>query len=228
MTHARHRWSLLGASLLALAAATCPLRAAHACSPRPVVPATVKAPVDGQVVSAFACKDAEGEHLFVETRQQPAPVAGKVQPAELTFYKFSLLPTGPVKRWQARDFSPIDERASAPTRSQTRTARTDRFTARDVDGDGIAEAFIAYTLPGQAPNPDDGKLLVFYKDRKFAIRGAVAPTPGDFGSRTLDAGFGTLPVAIQNHALTLWDTVALPKGAAGAPSSITITQAPEH
>lgn len=228
MTHVRHRRSRFGTTLLALGVAACPLSASLACTPRPVIPAAVKAPVDGLVVAAFACKDAEGEHLFVESRQQPAPVAGKVQPAELTFYKFTTSPNGPVKRWQARDFSPVDERASAPTRPQSRTARTDRFTARDVDGDGIAEAFIAYTLPGQAPNPDDGKLLVFYKDRKFAIRGAVASTPGDFGSRTLDPGFSTLPVAIQNHALTLWDTVALPKGAAGAPSSITITQAPEH
>jgi hypothetical protein len=198
----------------------------HACQVKPVPAQALKVPVDGVVVQAFSCKDAEGDHLFVESRLQGATVQGKTPPAELTFYKFTQTATGYIKRWHARDFAPIDERSSTGARA-TRAPRTDRFIVRDVDGDGIVEAFISYTLPGLAPNPDDGKLLVYYKDRKFAIRGAVAQGPGDFGSRTLDVGFATLPVTVQNYALNLWDTVSLPKGLNNT-GGFTITQAQEH
>lgn len=199
---------------------------AHACQIRPVQAQAVKAPVDGVIVQAFACKDAEGDHLFVESRQAGQSTQGKVAPAELSFYKFTSSGAGYTKRWQARDFAPTDERSASSARS-ARAPRTDRFIVRDVDGDGVVEAFISYTLPAQAPNPDDGKLLVYYKDRKFAIRGAVAQGPGDFGSRTLDAGFSVLPAPVQSYALSLWDSVALPKSL-NATSGFNITQAPEH
>lgn len=200
---------------------------AHACQIKPVQAQGVKAPVEGVIVQAFTCKDAEGEHLFVESRQAGQSAQGKALPAELSFYKFTASATGYTKRWQARDFAPIDERSASGPRPSARPPRTDRFIVRDVDGDGMAEAFISYTLPAQAPNPDDGKLLVYYKDRKFAIRGAVAQGPGDFGSRTLDAGFSVLPAPVQNYALSLWDSVALPKSL-NATSGFNITQAPEH
>ena len=83
---------------------------------------------------------------------------------------------------------------------------------------------MSYALPGQGLNPDDGKLLVFYKDRKYAIRGAVASGPGDFGTRTMDPGFNALPAAVQTFALDLWDAVALPKG----PPPVTLSQARLH
>src|SRR5690606_21121969 len=138
-----------------------------ACAMRGVPTEAVKAPVDGRVVQAFTCKDAEGEHLFVEARQVPAPATsgstGKPSPVSLSFYKYTLPATGaPIRRWQARDFAPQDEAIALAVRGN-RQPRVDRFVAQDVDGDGLAEAFISYTLPGQGLNPDDGKLLVFYK-----------------------------------------------------------------
>lgn len=199
---------------------------AHACQIKPVQAQGVRAPVEGVIVQAFTCKDAEGEHLFVESRQAGPSAQGKAAPAELSFYKFTTSGAAYIKRWQARDFAPTDERSASSARS-ARAPRTDRFIVRDVDGDGVVEAFISYTLPAQAPNPDDGKLLVYYKDRKFAIRGAVAQGPGDFGSRTLDAGFSVLPAPVQSYALSLWDSVALPKSL-NATSGFNITQAPEH
>lgn len=198
---------------------TCTAVQAQGCQPRALTALPAKLPLEGQAVQAMACKDAEGEHLFIESRAQPEPVRGKPQPQVLSFYKFTLA-TGQTahRRWQARDFLPADDgiRVGAITAS-----RADRFVVKDIDGDGLTEAFIAYALPGRAGAGSEGKLLVFYKDRKYAIRGAVAQGPDDFASRTLDPAFQTLPVSVQTFALGLWDQVAMPRG----PGGVAVTQA---
>ena len=184
---------------------------------RPVAHDQVKAPVEGRVAQAFNCKDLDGEQLFVETRLAGPTLNGKPQATALTFYQFTLNAQGLLtRRWQARDFAPPDSRLS-------RSPQTHRFTARDVDGDGLAEAFIAYALPGAAFGPDEGKLLVFHKDRKYAVRGVVALAPGGFSTRNIDPGFELLPAAIQRHALQQWDALALPAG-----SATTVTQSVSH
>jgi hypothetical protein len=169
------------------------------------VPAdSIAAPLEGKVQQAFACTDAEGASIYVETR---APTgAGSIKPGTtlVSFYKFQQTANGQwLKRWQARDFIAAGK--------QARIARNVRFTVKDVDGDRLDEAFISYSLPSSSASPEDGKLLVYYKDRKFAIRGAVGMGPTDFSSRTLDAGFNTLPAAVQTFALGLWDNVAVPR-----------------
>lgn len=209
---------LAAISLLTLAMGC---QAAVACQLRVVPLGQLAAPVEGKVAQAFTCKDAEGEQLFVETRLPGNWVAGKLQPTAVSFYKFTLQANGKAnKRWQARDFVPADSRLS-------RSSKVDRFTAQDVDGDGVLEAFIAYSVPGQSGNPDEGKLLVFFKDRKYAVRGAVALAPDSFSTRTLDPAFATLPAAVQNHALGLWDTVALPQPPQRS-GGMTVSQGPLH
>ncbi len=193
----------------------------QACSPSSLQADAVKAPVEGQIVQAVTCRDVDGEEVFVESRATGVVIAGKQQATALSFYKFTVGANGVyTKRWQARDFIPSDARGG-------KNARAARFVVKDVDGDGSAEAFISYALPGTSANPDEGKLLVFYKDRKYAIRGAVAAYSSDFSTRNLDSAFASLPPAIQSYALGLWDTVALPRGFL-PPGGMTLTQAPEH
>lgn len=208
--------------LLALSALTLTTGCqARACQTHAVPPEQVTAPVEGKVAQAFSCKDAEGEQIFIETRLPGNVVNGKLQPTAVSFYKFTLQANGKAaKRWQARDFVPADSRLS-------RSPKVERFTAQDVDGDGVLEAFIAYAVPGQSGNPDEGKLLVFFKDRKYAVRGAVALAPEGFSTRTLDPSFATLPSAVQTHALGLWDTVALPQSRQRS-GGLTVSQGPQH
>lgn len=182
---------------------------AQACQTRPVSPDLVKVLVEGRVVRAFGCQDALGDQLFVETRQ-PATAGLRAAGTALNFYQFTLSNTSNAsaqaagnRRWMARDFAPADSRLS-------RSPQVARFTASDIDGDGVLEAFVAYST---APTPgaaEEGKLLVFHKDRKYAVRGTVALLPGDFSTRNLDPGFEALPGSIQRHALQLWDSMALP------------------
>jgi hypothetical protein len=194
-----------------------------ACSARAVPIESIAAPLEGKVQQAFACTDAEGSSIYVETR---APTgAGSIKPGTIlvSFYKFQQSASGQwLKRWQARDFIAAGK--------QARISRTVRFIVKDVDSDKIDEAFISYSLPSASASPEDGKLLVYYKDRKFAIRGAVGMGPTDFSTRNLDAGFTTLPASIQNYALGMWDTVAMPRSVSFSPAgtAIRVTQGMEH
>ena len=176
---------------------------AQACQTHPLPLDTVKVPVEGRVVRAFGCQDAQGEQVFVEARQ-PSPAGARQPGVAITFSQYTLNAGGnAVRRWVARDFAPADSRLG-------RSPQVDRFTATDIDGDGLLDAFVAYstaTAPGAA---EEGKLLVFHKDRKYAVRGTVALLPGDFSTRNMDPGFDTLPASVQRHALQLWDGMALP------------------
>lgn len=168
---------------------------------------------EGRVTQAWACKDASGEHVLMASRQaSPDPQFAM----QLSFVKHTRTPSGWKKDWQARDFLVTPPGASMP----------EIMLIKDVDGDSLADVFIAYTLPGQDKATDEGKLLVFYKDKKYAIRGAIARTPDDFGSRKISPNFLSLPPVVQAQALQLWDKLSAP--ASGQRETPPATRAMGH
>jgi hypothetical protein len=195
------RWpqALVGAALLLATVGK-----AVACTAVPLPLASVNdrlnMPLEGEISQAWACKDNVGEHIVLAARQSaPEPLQG----TQLQFSKYTKSASGWKRDWQARDFL-LD--------GGNHISSSEIILLKDVDGDGQAEVFIAYSLPGRAGEPDTGKLLVYYKDHKYAIRGAIARTPSDFGSRKMDAGFQALPAQIQAQALQLWDKLSPPAG----------------
>jgi hypothetical protein len=157
--------------------------------------------LDGQVRQAWSCRDAQGEHVVL-TMQLPTADGTHSQ---IQFVKYSKVGSRWKRDWLARDFLPIASVSTPPV---------EIVLLKDVDGDGVAETFVAYTLPGRVGEPDTGKLLVYYKDRKYAIRGAVARTADDFGSQKVDEDFETLPAAVRAQAFQLWDRLSQPAPAA--------------
>lgn len=201
MTGTHRIWRLAALSAVwALTVITAPLHAAATCAPHAVAPGVLKEPglpASGHVTQAWACKDAVGEHLIQAIHQASTdPLWG----TQLLFTKHTRTPSGWKKDWQARDFV-----LTPPS-----TPIAEILLIKDADGDSLADVFIAYTLPGQDKANDEGKLLVFYKDKKYAIRGAIARSPDDFGSRKISPDFLTLPQAVQTQALQLWDKLSAP------------------
>lgn len=188
--------------VLALAGTSC--LTAKACAPKPWPTGSLLDKLDlpkaSQITQAWSCKDRLGEQLVVAARSTGSPNEG-AGTTELTFSKYRQTATGWKKDWQARDFLNAPPASMAP----------ELILLGDYDGDGLADVFLAYALPGPPAQSDEGKLLVFYKDQKYAIRGAVAHSPTDFGSRKTSANFLTLPQTIQERAFRLWDKLNSPR-----------------
>lgn len=180
-----------------------------ACSSRPQPLASLaerlgELPADSQITQAWSCKDRAGEQLVVAARVATDAHAPRHGPV-LLFQKFTHTPHGWKRNWQARDFPRPVATALGPA------STGEVILLGDYDGDGVADILIAYTLPGQPMPPDEGKLLVFYKDQKYTIRGAIARSPGDFGSRKMFGNFASLPQPIQARALQLWERLSTPR-----------------
>lgn len=161
-------------------------------------------PADSQITQAWSCKDSTGEQLVVASRVATDAHAPGRGPS-LLFQKFTHTAHGWKRHWQARDFPSPRAATIGPA------STSEVIHLGDYDGDGVADILIAYTLPGQPVPPDEGKLLIFYKDQKYAIRGAIARSPGDFGSRKMSSNFASLPQPIQARALQLWERVSTPR-----------------
>lgn len=180
---------------------------ALACAARPVPLDSLSGKLDlpkaSWLTQAWSCHDAQGEELVIAAHA-PAQKNGSGLGEELIFQKYRQTASGWKKDWQARDFLGPGLTSRANTSSEL-------ILIGDFDGDGLADIFIAYTLPGQPVPPDEGKLLVFHKDQKYALRGAIARSRNDFGSRKITARFLTLPQPLQDQALKLWDKLNMPR-----------------
>ena len=148
----------------------------------------------GKLIKAYECWDRLGVHVYVASRLQTGKFGDSSFRSELHFYKATNDHGGLISRWEARDIGEGLVEASFR-----------QFLVKDVDGDGISEAFISYELNGDGLDPDTRKVLVYYKDKKYAIRGRVAKQDGDQTTRSTDLDFETLPVSVRKLALQMWD-----------------------
>jgi hypothetical protein len=156
-------------------------------------------PAEEVLEQAWRCVDQDGDHLVTVSRvRNPGQRATQV-----LFTQRTRLNGHWKKAWQARDF------LVAPA-EPTQSARN-QVLLKDADGDGHMEAYIAYVLPGPSQSVDEGKLLVFSRGKKYAIRGAIPRSPDDFGSRQIGSAFQELPGTVQSQALSLWDQLSKPR-----------------
>jgi hypothetical protein len=205
------RWQLAATLLVSAIAVALPGHAATpatassgTCPQQAADPAKLSLELDLQtdesLDQAWLCTDQSGEHVVTVSRVRSPGQRG----TEVLFTQRSRQAKGWKKDWQARDFF-----IAPPDRG---TEARNRVLLKDVDHDGHLEAYIAYVLPGPSQSVDEGKLLVFFNGRKYAIRGAIPRSPDDFGSRQIGSAFYALPAAVQAQALSLWDQLSQPQG----------------
>lgn len=84
-------------------------------------------------------------------------------------------------------------------------------------GDGQSLVVVPYWIDCDGLDPSDVKLIMVYKDRKYAIRGTLPHQQGDEITRTPGETFKELPAVVQKTALAYWEKVeAAAKKAAAA------------
>lgn len=83
----------------------------------------------------------------------------------------------------------------------------DRIGVQDPLGDGQALVLVAYYMACDGLDPTDVKLIMVYKDHKYAIRGQLPNQPGDELTRKASTNFTELPPRVQKFAWDYWTTV---------------------
>lgn len=199
----------VGAAFLIVLASLLATSHARACAARPIpldsLAGKLDLPKQAWLTQAWSCRDTQGEELVIAAHAPAIAQKNSAHPGEeLLFQKYRQTSSGWKKDWQARDFL-------GPTLTRHANSHAELILMGDFDHDGLADVFIAYSLPGQPVPPDEGKLLVFHKDQKYALRGAIARSRDDFGSRKITSHFLTLPQTLQDQALRLWDKLNTPR-----------------
>jgi hypothetical protein len=157
------------------------------------LPAKAVIPVkyEGVVQECYEYKDALGLHLFLAT----ATGGGK------NFFcsAYTLVNGNYVQDWQIKDYSSLA------------VAMADDYTKIvDIDKDGIYESIFIYEYPVEN-NKYGGttwKLMLHYKNKKYAIRAHEPDSDYDEPDLTMDKSFDTLPKAVKAYVTRYWDDLA--------------------
>mgnify|MGYP001549725567 CR=1 FL=1 len=150
---------------------------------------------EGKVEECYEYKDAAGLHLFLAT----STADGK------NFFGtcYSQVNGTYVQDWQIKDYS-----------SESVDMADDYTKIVDIDHDGIYENIFIYTY-WTAKNKFVGatwKLMLHYKNKKYAVRAYEPDSDDDEPDLTMDKSFDELPKAVKAYVRHYWD--ALAKGVA--------------
>jgi hypothetical protein len=154
-----------------------------------------KIPVNykGELDDAYKIEDKGGVHIFVASHMQ----AGNV---DSLFVKYFTQSSNNWKEdWQIKDFS---NKVAASLYTVTKFA--------DIDGNGVFETLFAYEVaedfaPGSIMTR---KVMLFYKDRKYAIRGQFHEGADDSGTVVMDKDFDTIPFAVKKYTIGYWNELS--------------------
>jgi hypothetical protein len=147
----------------------------------------------GDLIDAYKIEDKAGVHIFVASHVQ----AGSI---DSLFVKYCTLVNSTWREdWQIKDFS---NKVVASLYTVTKFA--------DIDGDGVFETLFAYEVaddfkPGGIMTR---KAMLFYKNKKYAIRGQFRVGSDGSGTAVLDKDFDTIPFAIKKYAIGYWNELS--------------------
>ena len=152
---------------------------------------TIPVKYEGKVEECYEYKDAAGLHLFLATSTS----SGKYFLGTC----YTQVNGNYVQDWQIKDYSSLE------------VAMADDYTKIvDIDGDGIYETIIIYEYPTEN-NKYGGttwKLLLHYKNQKYAIRAHQKDSDYDEEDLTMDKSFDTLPKSVKIYVMRYWNKLA--------------------
>ena len=172
--------------------------------------AAAKLPHSGAVVAGRRWRDAAGTHtlLLTQTGKLPSrvPRDSLLTPDDPAYdaevYAYHYTHAGDAARlvWRAVDFErgcQFDLYAGF---------LRDAIALTDLDGDGVAETTIVYTLACRSDvSPATRKLLMYEGAAKYAVRGTTK-LPGGHGggAMVVDPVFDRAPRALRDYAVRHW------------------------
>ncbi len=155
---------------------------------------TILVPFKGFITDAYEIQDAAGLHVFVASQEKK----GKT---DSLFVKYFTKVNNEWRLdWQIKDFS-----VGAAVNVFTVT----KFA--DIDGDNVFETLFAYEVGGgdmSAGNIVTRKAMLFYKNKKYAIRGSFKVGDADKGDVQMDKDFDTIPKPVKKYAIGYWNAMS--------------------
>jgi hypothetical protein len=159
------------------------------------VPAKAPIPVkfEGKVQECYEYKDAAGQHLLLAT------VTGEGKNFFCTAY--TMANGAYTQDWQIKDFA------------ESEIGMADDYSKFvDIDKDGIYETIIVYTYWTEKPKQKfvgaTWKLLLNYKNKKYAVRAYEPDSDYDEPELKMDKSFDELPKAVKAYVTRYWDKLA--------------------
>lgn len=155
---------------------------------------TIPVPFKGFITDAYEIQDAGGLHVFVASQEQK----GKTDSLFVKY--FTKVNNAWQLDWQIKDFS---------TGTAVNLFTVTKFA--DIDADNVFETLFAYEVGGgdmSAGNIVTRKAMLFYKNKKYAIRGSFRVGNDDKGDAELDKDFETIPKPVKNYAIGFWNALS--------------------
>ncbi len=163
----------------------------------------------GDLINSYNWVDRSGEHLLIlsETGVFQNPAFDHEMDggdAELFATHYILNKSIPVQTWKIYDFirdCPVDLNASFVE---------DSFRVTDLNNNGLAEIWIAYTTVCHGDvSPSTLKLMMYEGNKKHAMRGETMifanTAHSDGGTYTMDQSFKAADDVIKDYAMQLWN-----------------------
>lgn len=150
----------------------------------------------GKLIDAKEFNDAEGKHIAILSRLEDKTFGQKGYKTEIYAYKYTISDGKYEKNWEIKDFNP----------SFLMTADiVEKLDVLDIDKDGLAETVFMYEISPDGLDPITLKLMLHYKNKKYAIRGEIPQQESDIYKQKIDPAFDELPREVRAYAIKRWD-----------------------
>ena len=150
----------------------------------------------GKPVDVREINDSEGRHVVVLSKVEDKTMGEQGYQSEIFAYKYTYINGEYKKNWEIKEFNPS---------ALVTVDFLDQLQIADIDKDGIAETVFVYEIAPDGLDPITLKLMLHYKDSKYAIRGEIPQQDSDEYRKKVDPSFDHLPASVKTYALKFWD-----------------------
>lgn len=151
----------------------------------------------GDAIKAYEIVDKGGHWVLVFSKLETGKIGENGYQSEFHAYRYLEDHGGYLLKWEIKDFG--GNALCSPYFDPKNLA------IADIDKDGSAETIFLYQISCDGLDPAVTKLMLHYKNTKYAIRGEVPQEEGGRPVKKMDKSFDTLPPAVKKYTSNFWD-----------------------
>lgn len=150
----------------------------------------------GQPVDIQEVTDASGKHILILSKLEEKTLGERGYKSEIYASKYTYTNGAYIKQWEVKEFNPSILVA---------VNFLGKIEVVDIDKDGAAETIFMYEVVPDGLDPITVKLMLHYKNKKYAIRGEIPQQSSDKSRMKIDPSFDLLPASVKTYAIEYWN-----------------------